>query len=123
MSTYLNHNGVNMEDRLQHTATASIVGANDSDRECGGTVWARVAYGFLRPDRTRKNLKTAGSANLESLVPKVGGQATVFSSQNVRDSNLGGRKWATTRAYPAEGAARQKVIPDQFEENNEGIGV
>jgi len=67
-----------MEDRLQRTATALIVGANDSDGVSGGTVWARVAYGFFRTDRIRKNQE----------------------------------------------AARQKVISDdQFEENNEGIGV
>ena len=47
----------------------------------------------------------------------------VFSSQNVRKSNLGGSKWVTTHASPVEEVARKKAIPDQFDENNEGIGV
>ena len=47
----------------------------------------------------------------------------VFSSQNVRKSNLGVSKWVTTHASPVEEVARKKAIPDQFDENNEGIGV
>jgi hypothetical protein len=44
-----------------------------------------------------------------------------FSS--VSQSFCSVEEWATTRAYPAEEASRQKVLSSPFEENNGGMGV
>jgi hypothetical protein len=92
-------------------------------------VWSRAQNGHISvlpsgPGSQRGVVRPPASLRVTSPLhrkPPSLGLNGVKGSFHAR--SLGCCEWSLTRAYPAEGAACQKVISDQFEENNGGIGV